>query len=215
MRQLEPSGRGWPRRPVNAPFSCPNSSLSSRPDGMSGRVHPDERPLAPRAQVVDRARDSSLPVPVSPSSSTVLSAGATVLIDFSTLRSATLVPMISANSDEVPARGSAFRRSSWALRPVDFLVGPGIFESDGDLCRRLPEERDVVLRNASGRVLPTYSAPSGPFRVTSGTQQTDWIRTPASATHRPTRGLPVPAGRIHRPRRAEKSGQRLNGPAEA
>jgi hypothetical protein len=67
---------------VNAPFSCPNSSLSTSAGEiapqlilMSGRSRLDERAWMARAS-------SSFPVPVSPRTSTVVSVGAT----FSALR---------------------------------------------------------------------------------------------------------------------------------
>src|SRR3984957_5859429 len=64
--------------PVNAPFSCPNSSLSSSPVGMAAQfIFTNVRSLRRLRSWMARAI-SSLPVPVSPSSSTVESLGATV-----------------------------------------------------------------------------------------------------------------------------------------
>ena len=57
----------------------------------------DERPVAARAPLVQRPGDSSLPVPVSPVSSTVVSTGATCCTFRSTARSAGLSPTIPSN----------------------------------------------------------------------------------------------------------------------
>ncbi len=46
--------------PVNDPFSCPNSSLSSRSSVKGGAVHVDEWPGAPRRAIVNGARDQFL-----------------------------------------------------------------------------------------------------------------------------------------------------------
>ena len=46
--------------PVNAPFSWPNSALSTRPFGQRGAVQLDERPVAPVALRVNRAREQLL-----------------------------------------------------------------------------------------------------------------------------------------------------------
>ena len=46
--------------PVNAPFSWPNSSLSSRPVGIAAQFNLTNVRAAPPAQVVDRARDQFL-----------------------------------------------------------------------------------------------------------------------------------------------------------
>ncbi len=63
--------------PVNAPFSWPNSSDSSSGLGQGRAVHLDER-LSLRGESVWMARAiSSLPVPLSPRSSTVERVGAT------------------------------------------------------------------------------------------------------------------------------------------
>ena len=82
--------------PVNAPFSWPNSSLSSSAGGHRGAVDLDEGAIAPAAALVDRARNSSLPVPVSPRTSTVEPVGATTSTSSSTWRSAPLSPTIES-----------------------------------------------------------------------------------------------------------------------
>ena len=70
--------------PVNAPFSWPNSSLSSRPVGMAAQFSlTNVRPRRPLRLWMARAI-SSLPVPVSPWINTVESVGATISTCFST-----------------------------------------------------------------------------------------------------------------------------------
>ena len=53
----------WRIAPVNAPGSCPKSSLSRRVSGKRAAVHRDERPRLARARVVDRLRHELLPGP--------------------------------------------------------------------------------------------------------------------------------------------------------
>ena len=82
--------------PVNAPFSWPKSSLSSRPVGMAAQLSfTNVRALRPLRSWIARAI-SSLPVPVSPWMSTVESVGATISIFWSVSRSAGLSPTISS-----------------------------------------------------------------------------------------------------------------------
>jgi hypothetical protein len=80
--------------PVNEPFSCPNSSLSSRLSGsaaqlmaMKGRVL--RRLLAWMARAI-----SSLPVPDSPEMNTLASVGATRDTTENTFWMLSLVPMM-------------------------------------------------------------------------------------------------------------------------
>ena len=82
--------------PVKAPFSWPNSSLSSRPVGMAAQFSLTNV-RSWRGLSWCRARAiSSLPVPVSPQIMTVESVGATVSTSFSTRRKAALSPTTSA-----------------------------------------------------------------------------------------------------------------------
>jgi len=70
----------WPMAPVKAPFSWPNSSLSSSVSGMAAQLIGTNCPVRSRADAWWMARAiSSLPVPVSPSSSTVVVVCATLL----------------------------------------------------------------------------------------------------------------------------------------
>jgi len=59
-----------PRRcvmaPVNAPFSCPNSSLSSSPVGMAAQLSVTKGACAAALRWCSARASSSLPVPVSP-----------------------------------------------------------------------------------------------------------------------------------------------------
>ena len=83
------------RAPVNAPFSLPNSSLSTSPDGSAAQLTFTMtcRPRGLRRWIA-WAR-SSLPVPVSPKMSTDESVGATCSAWRRTLRMAGLLPVIS------------------------------------------------------------------------------------------------------------------------
>ena len=62
-----------PVAPVKAPFSWPKSSLSSRFSGIAAQLMATKGPLARGRELVERPAISSLPVPLSPSSSTVAS----------------------------------------------------------------------------------------------------------------------------------------------
>ncbi len=107
----------WALAPVNAPRSWPKRSLSSRPAGIAAQfIFTIRRLLRPLRLWMARAI-SSLPVPVSPRISTVLSLGATISTCLRTLNIASLRPMISPNSPStllscsVSARFSSTRRS--------------------------------------------------------------------------------------------------------
>ena len=99
--------------PVKEPFSWPKSSLSSN---CGLRVRRSARgqsvPFAPRCSaVVQRLRAmSSLPVPLSPSMSTVARVGATCRMVSNTSSIGALVPMIVSNP--LPERRSTCCRSS-------------------------------------------------------------------------------------------------------
>ena len=71
-----------PRRaataPVNAPFSWPNSSLSIRLPGTAAQLTATNGPSARALQACSVRAATSLPVPLSPSSSTVALVPATL-----------------------------------------------------------------------------------------------------------------------------------------
>ena len=82
------------RRPVNDPFSCPNSSLSSRVSVMAAQLMATNGLLArPLLAWMARAT-SSLPVPLSPQTSTVDSRPATLEMNSRTPRMAWLSPIM-------------------------------------------------------------------------------------------------------------------------
>src|SRR6266700_3290995 len=68
----------WLTAPVNAPFSWPNSSLSSRPVGIAAQFSLTSVLSLRRLRSWIARAISSFPVPVSPRSRTVESLGATV-----------------------------------------------------------------------------------------------------------------------------------------
>ncbi len=76
--------------PVNAPRSCPNSSLSSKPVGDRSAIQFDEGSVLATAAIVNSARDQFLTRTVSPRSNTVESLGATVSTRLKTWRRAEL-----------------------------------------------------------------------------------------------------------------------------
>ena len=82
--------------PVNAPFSWPNSSLSTRPAGRAEQLSLISGLSFRRERLWTARAISSFPVPVSPRISTVESVGATCFTLASTLRSTAEPPMISS-----------------------------------------------------------------------------------------------------------------------
>ena len=75
----------WPTAPVKAPFSWPNSSLSSSVSGRAAQLMATNSPERSGAEASWMARATcSLPVPVSPSISTVVVVWATLRISSKT-----------------------------------------------------------------------------------------------------------------------------------
>ena len=66
--------------PVNAPFSWPNSSDSTSPSGIAAEFTATKGPSARRERAWIARAATSLPVPLSPVISTVVSRGATARI---------------------------------------------------------------------------------------------------------------------------------------
>ena len=64
-----------PSAPVNAPFSWPKSSLSSSVSGIAAQLIATNGPAARPLSACSARANSSLPVPLSPRSSTVVSVG--------------------------------------------------------------------------------------------------------------------------------------------
>ena len=144
MRQLEaadPPGRGTGERALLVP-----EQLALEQAGRHCRhVHPDERLVAPAAQVVDRVRDQLL-------------AGARLAKEQhgavgwrDGLDGLQHPPQRRARADDLGelvvklAFEVVLFVDQMRVAIGDFLVGAGILESDGDLRRRLPEQRDVLL----------------------------------------------------------------------
>ena len=77
-----PASSMRPRRaftaPVKAPFSCPNSSLSSSVSVMAAQFTATKGPAARGLQACSVRAATSLPVPLSPIRSTVALVGATL-----------------------------------------------------------------------------------------------------------------------------------------
>ena len=73
--------------PVNAPFSWPKSSVSSSVSGIAAQLIATNGASARGLSACSERANSSLPVPLSPSSSTVVSVAAARCSDANTLRS--------------------------------------------------------------------------------------------------------------------------------
>ena len=109
--------------PVNAPFSWPNSSLSISVAGMAAQLtRTNARPLRGLRWCSARA-SSSLPVPVSPSSRTAASVGATCDTRASTWRMARLWPTISSKScvDCTSSRSETFSSCKSVAQRADLV----------------------------------------------------------------------------------------------
>ncbi len=108
---------------MKAPRTWPNSSLSISVTGMAPQSTTTNGPLdRPLSSWMAWAR-SSLPVPVSPSSSTVPSAGANRSMRVKTRRIAALTPMARPNSSRVlrlsrTSSPVASRRSTVRPQPI-------------------------------------------------------------------------------------------------
>ena len=113
--------------PVKAPFSWPNSSLSSNVSVSAAQLMATNG-LAERALCRCSARaTSSLPVPLSPRTRTEVSCGATRAISCSNLRMAGLSPTMPASPE--PRRSSSKAFSAWRRsnsRTVSSAVAPSV-----------------------------------------------------------------------------------------
>ena len=79
--------------PVNAPFSCPNSSLSSKLSGNAPTLTAMKGLFRRGPSTASARATSSLPLPLSPSISTVLLTGAICSTFTITSRNGSLSPM--------------------------------------------------------------------------------------------------------------------------
>ena len=95
--------------PVNAPRVCPNSSASNSDSGIAAQFSTTNAFAARALNRCTAFATSSLPVPVSPSISTVVERGATSLTIRAISRIAALSPTISGNAS---ARVRTATRSS-------------------------------------------------------------------------------------------------------
>ncbi len=87
----------WYAAPVKAPFSCPKSSLSTRCGEIAPQLTGMKRLLRRRLFSCSARANSSLPVPLSPTSKTATSVSATSSIFFKTRCSAALLAMMPSN----------------------------------------------------------------------------------------------------------------------
>ncbi len=108
-----------PRRsrsaPVNAPRSWPNNSLSTSCSGNAALFTATSGVFAPGPSRCSSRATSSLPVPLSPTISTLLGIGATRAIASRSARIGALSPM----SDVSPSKRDRSVRSSFTSRPRD------------------------------------------------------------------------------------------------
>src|SRR6266481_5098697 len=120
--------------PVKAPRSWPKSSLSRRPVGMAAQLS------FMRVRSLRRLRSwiawaiSSLPVPVSPSRSTVESLVATISTSCNTCRSAELCPTIPSKSATAPMFSPKLRSSFTVLESGTVVSVAGTVDPESLRC---------------------------------------------------------------------------------
>ena len=96
------------RAPVNAPRSCPNRSLSTRPSAMPPQLTATKASPCRRLRRCSSLATSSLPVPLSPSTRTALGMSASLSIAAPTSIIAALSP-ISGDDSAAPRSSSPSR----------------------------------------------------------------------------------------------------------
>ena len=102
--------------PVNAPRSCPNSSLSSRFSESAAQCTATKAPRARALAWWIACAISSLPVPDSPSTRIVAREGATSRTRSMTSRSAPEPPMIPSKLNFSSSRSCSWRTSTSSVR---------------------------------------------------------------------------------------------------
>jgi hypothetical protein len=161
--------------PVNAPFSWPKSSLSSRPAGMAAQFSLIKvRSLRGLRRWMARA-SSSLPVPVSPWMSTVASVGATVSISRSTLRRPVLSPTMSSKrcSRLISSSRYLLFLGQAVAQFGDLLKGQALLTAMATCPATWPSISASCCENASPGGWPPSWSPRVLSRCMSGTQTPD------------------------------------------
>ncbi len=131
--------RRWSTAPVKAPRRWPKSSLSARPAG-SELQSTTMNGLALRGEAwwMERA-STSLPVPVSPRSTTVASLLATAVSSPKSLRMAALFPTASWNDGTSASRGAPRSLSAMETRSVVWPTWSVELRSSSTCSTRAPE----------------------------------------------------------------------------
>ena len=173
--------------PVNAPFSWPNSSASRIDSGIAAQLTATNGPFA-RALFSWSARaSSSLPVPLSPSSSTVASLGAACMTMSIVRRHASELPMIARR------RFSA----SWALR-LRFSTSSDCFSSAlrtiFTTCVRLS---GFVTKSYAPSFIASTAVSTVPYAVISTTSVSGAIVLAARSRSMPRRARHHQVGEQH------------------
>src|SRR5271170_8019308 len=165
------------KAPVNAPFSCPNSSLSTSPDGIAAQLRRTNVRSRLGLRLWTARAISSFPVPVSPCSKTVDPVGATISIWSRTLRRAALLPTRSSKLYSARISDSRYKRSS-SRRFLDALSRPyaSALSNAKEICALI---WDKMSRSSCpkllDRLLPRPRSPRGPFGVPRGATAKDAI----------------------------------------
>ena len=145
----------WRTAPVKAPFSWPKSSLSSSVSGMAAQLMATNGPLARALRRWIACASSSLPVPLSPSSSTATSVGRD-LLDHAQQpdHHASLVP----RTPSIGERGAAAARL--AVLGLELVQPEGALDDEAQHVDidRLLEEIVGAERDAAQRVLAVLVA---------------------------------------------------------
>ena len=172
VRELETAGAACRRARERALLVSEQLALEQARRQRRG-AHPDERAVAPRAEVVDRARDQLL-------------AGARLAEEQDRavgrrhgLDRLQHLPQRGAGADDLAelvvklAFEILLFVDQLRVEVGDFLVGAGFSRAMAICADVCPSSVTSSCEKASGCALPTYSAPSWPLRVTSGTQHID------------------------------------------
>ena len=108
---------------MNAPLTCPNSSLSSSGSGIAAQLTATKGPLLRALRLWRALATSSLPVPLSPVTSTVVSVSATRATSSHVAVIAGLLPRISSKRIVSPTaclrRLTSFPEGAVSQRPLD------------------------------------------------------------------------------------------------
>ena len=163
----------WLMAPVNAPRSCPKSSDSSSPEGIAAQlIFTNVRSRRGLRLWMARAK-SSLPVPVSPRSSTVVPAGAASSTCPSARFNAALSPIISSKLNSLRISSSRYNFSTASLSfSASISLNASAFSTAIAICAPTGCSNSTSAGvKVSRRRLARFNVPKVRSRWTRGTQQ--------------------------------------------